>query len=350
MARRARAGSRRLSAALGVLVFAAALSARAEPTAEEIKTARQLFADAEQLRATGDCEGAAAKLRQAIAIKETPGLRFHLAHCEERLGQLVLANGDYRRAAELIRSGANAPDVVRLLEPAQKSLAERLPTMRIRVPEVSPPARVRLDDTELTPEAARAFMPVDPGKHTVAVEANGYDPFLLELTIAEGEDRVVVAALRSRSAPAPAASVTLAPASALAGEPQREGSRFGAREVVVLGEAALAVAGAGIGVAYLLKREAADDDVSAHYARIDAAGGWCSSARSASVNDACIRLPDALQERAEAGNIAIAGFVGAGVFGAAAAATWFLWPSRSPRESSVVIAPFLGGATVRGAF
>src|SRR5690349_9230742 len=85
--------------ACALLLSSLVTIARAEPSAAEIKTARQLFAEAESLRSKGDCRTAAEKLRLALQIKETPGLRFHLAHCEERLGQLVQADADYRRAS-----------------------------------------------------------------------------------------------------------------------------------------------------------------------------------------------------------------------------------------------------------
>jgi hypothetical protein len=334
--------------------------ARAEPSPADIKTARQLFSEAEQMRARGDCNGAVAKLRLAITIKETPGLRFHLAHCEERLGQLVQANADYRRASELIRAGMSAPDVQRLLEPAQESLSERLPTVRLRVPELTPPARTRLDGQELGPDALSNFIPVDPGKHAVLVEADGYDAFRLELSIGEGEDRVVEAKLRSHEAAnlrshgshgAPAEAPVTFAASNTAPDPRlEEKSSFGAREAVVLGETALALVGAGVGVTYLLKHQAADDEVNGYYDAIDAVPGGCGENSGASLSVPCENLPGALQDRARFGNVAIAGFVGAGVFGAAAVATWLLWPSRSPKDVAVLVVPFPGGAALTGAF
>jgi hypothetical protein len=328
--------------------------ARAEPSPADIKTARQLFSEAEQLRAQGDCNGAVAKLRLAITIKETPGLRFHLAHCEERLGQLVQANADYRRASELVRAGMSAPDVQRLLDPAQKSLSERLPTLRLRVPELTPPARARLDGQELGRDALSNVIPVDPGKHTVLVEADGYDAFRLELSIGEGEDRVVEARLRTHGAAnhgAPAgAPVTFAPLNTAPDPRLEEKSSFGAREAVVLGETALALAGAGVGVTYLLKHQAADDEVNGYYDAIDAVPGGCGENSGASISVPCENLPGALQDRAHFGNVAIAGFIGAGVFGAAAVATWLLWPSPSPKDAAVLVVPFPGGAAVSGAF
>ena len=45
---------------------------------------------------------AVAKLKRAVALKETPGLRYHLAFAEEQLGQLLAAHDDYRRADTIV--------------------------------------------------------------------------------------------------------------------------------------------------------------------------------------------------------------------------------------------------------
>jgi hypothetical protein len=353
-------GARLCGAVAGFVLCTVASGASADPSPADIKTARQLFSEAEQLRAQGDCAGAVTKLRQAIAIKETPGLRFHLAHCEERLGQLVQANTDYRRASELIRGGMSAPDVQRLLEPAQESLSERVPTVRIRVPELTPPVRVHLDGQELGRDALSNFIPVDPGKHTVLAEAEGYDPFRIELSIAEGDDRVVEAKLRSsgtarvaagKTAVAPGqAPAALVSATAAPVDPKHDGSGFGAREAVVLGETALALVGVGVGVTFWFKYQAANDEVNGYYDIIDAAPGGCGQNAGPSMSVPCAELEAALLDRAKAGNVALAGFIGAGAFGAAAVATWLLWPTRTPKDAAVLVVPFPGGAAVSGAF
>src|SRR5882672_10460121 len=121
-----------LLAASAALCFA--LGVRADPSAADIASARRLFSEATALREAGQWSEAGAKLREAIAIKETPGLRFHLAHCEEQMGRLLAARDDYDRADALIREGAAASDVAALLEPARSALRERIPTLVVRAP------------------------------------------------------------------------------------------------------------------------------------------------------------------------------------------------------------------------
>ena len=187
---------RRLSAAfamalgIGALVFSTH-AARAEPSATEIATARRLFAEATELRSAGKWSEAGSKLRDAISIKETAGLRFHLAHCEEQLGQLVSAARDYDRADELIRAGAKAEDVATLLAPARAALAERVPSLLVKIPPDARRASVSIDGTPMPPALLGKPMPLDPGPHTVEAAAADRTPFTIEVRLAEGEDRVV---------------------------------------------------------------------------------------------------------------------------------------------------------------
>jgi hypothetical protein len=323
----------------------AASAVRAEPSGDDIKTARRLFTEAEELRARGDCAAAAERLRQAIAIKETPGLRFHLAYCEERTGSLLLARSDYVRAAELIAGGVSAPDVANLLGPAEKALSERLPTVQVRVPEYADSAKVQLDGRELSKSSLGTPLALDPGAHTVHAEAVGYERYVLEFIIAEGEDRVVDVALRrSGSSPAPAA----APGAPVEGEVHGAGSGLGAREFVVIGESALALAGVGVGIGFRFKRAAADDDAHRYLEKLDQEGRGCAGAEKS--GDDCVALHDAVADRDRSANIATGAFIGAGVLAAAAVTTWFLWPKRSPTELGVAVAPAPGGAVLFGSF
>src|SRR5882724_4575305 len=73
----------------------------ADPLPAEIMLARRLFAEARAREEAKDWPTAASKLNEALAIKETAGLRFHLAYCEEQQGLLVEALVDYERSEDL---------------------------------------------------------------------------------------------------------------------------------------------------------------------------------------------------------------------------------------------------------
>src|ERR1700712_2463504 len=66
---------------------------------DAIKLAREQFSQALSLQTGGDWAGALALLKEVAAVKPTPQVRFNIALCEERLGRLVAALGDYELAA-----------------------------------------------------------------------------------------------------------------------------------------------------------------------------------------------------------------------------------------------------------
>jgi tetratricopeptide (TPR) repeat protein len=67
--------------------------------ADALKRAREQFGQALALQTGGDWAGALALLKEVAAVKPTPQVRFNIALCEERLGRLVAALGDYELAA-----------------------------------------------------------------------------------------------------------------------------------------------------------------------------------------------------------------------------------------------------------
>ena len=164
-------------------------SALAEPTPTELSVARRLFEDAVRFERESRWELAASKLNDALAIKDTPGLRFHLAHCEDKLGHLVEAAIHYDHARELIASGVKAPDVEELLEPARRSLEQRLPTLLLVVPAEVANVEVELDGRQLSRSVVGRTAPVDPGVHKLLVRAPGYADYTEEVSILEGERR-----------------------------------------------------------------------------------------------------------------------------------------------------------------
>lgn len=314
----------------------------AEPTPTELAVARRLFQEASELESEGEWAIAAAKLRDAIQIKDTPGLRFHLAHCEERLGLLVEAALDYDRARDLLAAGAKAPDVEALLEPARESLAARLPTLVIVIPAGVPDLSVSLNGRQLARSILGRPAPVNPGKYHIVVTAPGYDPFVRDVTIKESERTRVAAELVRRTEASPAAAPTptvqqergpLDGAPPQTSEPHAgPGLEADLRTYVILGESLVTAAGLGLGIGFLLAK-----DDAAERAR-EAQGDIGEGARcdSQSTDDdllaSCRRLDDAVSDHDRARVLSTVGFVGAGVGAASIVLTVLFWPDT---ESSV---------------
>src|SRR5262245_42744549 len=91
-----------LAAALGgMYVVPAPARAQSQQATqkEDLKRARERFAQAIALQTAGDWAGALALFKEVLAVKPTPQVRFNIALCEEKLGRLVAAMGDYELAA-----------------------------------------------------------------------------------------------------------------------------------------------------------------------------------------------------------------------------------------------------------
>jgi hypothetical protein len=348
---------------LGCLLLGQAAHAQAlEPSAEELESARADFSEATQLEARADWQGASAKLRSALAIKETPGLRYHLAHCEEQLGALLQASRDYERASELIRDGAPAPDVEPLLPLAQRRLDSRLAKLELVVPPGTS-AVAELDGHPLPPSAIGAAVKVDPGVHRVLVRAPGHRDYRAELSFARGERRMVKVFFGPESPiapdtprgdagpPAPRGARTTAPvvpppvAPADSTNP-REGGGLGARELVMIGEGALALGGLGVGIGFAFARHRASQRVDLAQLEVDAMSASDPSAcLTPASSPPCVTLARAIDDHQRAATVEAVGFIGAGVASGLLVATWLWWPAAHD-GLKIAVHPRASGALV----
>lgn len=354
-------GVTHLSSLLGalLLVAPAAKSQGRQPHAGELATARELFADAAELEAHSEWSAAEVKLKSAVAIKETPGLRYHLAHCEEQLGSFVEASADYARAAALIRDGAAAPDVEPLLPLAQRRLESRIAKLDIVVPPGTS-AAAELDQRALPASALGTSLRLDPGLHHVVIRAPGQGDYHADVTLAVGEHRTLkvffppparprtaAASGRAPGAAVPSRPVAAPPRPVAPPPPAEHAASSGIRTALLIGEAAVTVAGAGIGIGFGLARPAAARRVRAAQAKLpddpEACAGDAYAGCAALHDDISTYNRDVTGERW--------GFIGAGVGAGLFAATWVFWPS-ARAQAAVTVRPAAGGAVLsaRGAF
>ncbi len=343
---------RSTTALLALALFAPAV-ARAEPTSAEIAVARKMFREASALEKQKDYAHAADKLKQALAIKETPGLRYHLAFCEEQQGQLVAALVDYDRADEMIADGTKAPDVQALLAPARDALRKRVPTLTVAVAGGVDGAALSIDGKAMAAAMFGQPTPLNPGKHHVQVTAPGYKPFDKDVTLAEGDRAnetaalVAVPAAAAPTAPAPAATPDRAP-------PADAGKGLSTRTIVIGAEAVVTLAALGVGIGYTVAKGSAQsraDDAQAAINRVSTTNDACANPTT-ELASPCSDLVTALDDKQSAGNLATVGFIGAGVGAAATVATFLLWkPAKS--TTTVSVAPLPGGGfsgSVAGTF
>jgi hypothetical protein len=316
-----------------LLAVALALSclagpARAEPRAQELEYARRLFDEATALERQSAWREASEKLDAALAIKETPGLHFHRAHCAEQLGELVLAARHYGRSEAMIRAGAAAPDVEELLVAARARVLARVPRLTLSLPSDVRGATLEIDGTPVSDESGTPVL-LDPGRHRIVARAPGRRDFEMEITLAEGQTQTLEVLL---SEPPATASPGARPKET---KTERETSGIGAREVVLIGEATLAVAGLATGIGFSIAKESASDRAAQARQAVDPTNPNGASDCPDANPVACAELEDANADGKQASRFATVGFVTAGVGAVATILTWVLWPSDPPVAASM---------------
>jgi hypothetical protein len=176
---------------LGVLPAPAfAQDPAADSSADALKRAREQFGQALALQTAGDWAGALALLKEVAAVKSTPQVRFNMALCEEKLGKLVAALGDYELAASDARA-EKADQVAEEVEGRRESLGKRIPKITVKRGSGAEAASVAIDGVSLGDQMIGQPMPIDPGPHTVEATAPGFKLFRKSMRVAEQQSESV---------------------------------------------------------------------------------------------------------------------------------------------------------------
>jgi hypothetical protein len=339
--------------------------AQAEPSPAELSTARQAFENAVALESEQQWAEAIVKLRQALAIKDTPGLRFHLAHCEERQGRLVEAALDYDQASSLITQGAKAPDVQKLLAPASAELKRRIPHLSVVIPTEVSNAVAEVDGKAWPPSELAFGVALDPGPHQLKVSASGRTPFERAFALKEGSQLSIRAELEESPTPAATLPAATSPATQslqssvnnFEAVPPTPGpsSRTSPKLYLMLGESVVTVAGLALGLGYALAESSARDRARSAQGHIDSVAqgnsGACNSA-DPSLSGPCSELRGAIADHDRDVTVSTVGFVCAGVGAAALVTTWLAYPTRTADSTGASVQPVLslGRVGLQGRF
>jgi hypothetical protein len=307
-----------------------------------LAVARRLFEDAVRLEHESRWELAASKLRDALAVKDTPGLRFHLAHCEEQLGRLVEALISYDQARELLAAGAKAPDVEALLEPARKALEARVPYLMLVPPADVDRLEVELDGKAVARSVLGRAAPVNPANHRVVARAPGYKEYSAEFQLGAGDRRTLQLEMTPVLAESGAPAVPAGTAKESVSGPESN-SATPIRTYVLAGEAAFTVAAFGVGIGFWMAQSTAADRVDRVQEVLDAQGGSVCQGPGTKP-DTCSELSDAIDDYYRLRRFSTWGFAGAGVGAAATILTFVLWPSApaAPRVQATASGTWLG--------
>jgi hypothetical protein len=300
-----------------------------KPPANEA-VATELFDAGRDLLAAGRVAEACPKLAESVRLAAHVGSLGKLAECEERMGRLVSARNHWQRARNLARAQGDTR-----LDRVEAEIARMdrvVPRVLVVLPRVRPASlEVRVDDVVLSATALELPLPMDPGKHTVAVTGAGA-PWSREVDLrADGAvTRVVVPALEAARTP-PAAP------------PASEGAKRGVTALEVTG---LVATGASV----------VSVAIGAYFAGITSARLDASNELGCS-GDRCTPQGAAIRDEARrAGNAATAFIVAGSVVGAGGLALFLFSPGAGekratrPLTASVGVRNGAAGLSLEGSF
>ena len=173
-------------------------------------------------------------LEASFRLDPRPGTLFTLADCNGAWGKTASALARFSEFLSLYErmtpeQQARQKERAGIATSERASLERAVPLLTVRLPaEVPAGTRVWRDDVELRGDTLGAGMPVDPGEHRVRLTLPDGRTTDQRITLANGEQKTVVAELPAGTAasptptpvppraPAPASAPTLSPAPALA--------------------------------------------------------------------------------------------------------------------------------------
>jgi hypothetical protein len=200
------------------------------------------------LSAANNCAAALTKYRAVANVKKTAQVSFNIAECEERLGKLVSALGNYRLAASQAQGDPKAKDVASRVADRIDALDARIPKLTIKRGKGADTASIELDGSELGASQLSAATPVDPGSHTVVAKVGDKEYAHDTVVLAEKESKTFEVKLTLPTAKLETPDVDPTPEPAKVEPPPAKSKAPGA---VVLG-----VGGVGVvlGVTFMVMR------------------------------------------------------------------------------------------------
>ena len=323
----------RLAHLVLLLAFGISLIALSPPASAQSTDAQAeaLFAQGTEHYKARDWTKAYEAYTKAFALKQSYDIAGNLGDVELILGKKQAA------ARHLAYSLANWPAgkqdakarTQARLDEAKSSLGAVRVTCNVSGAEVL----VNGDTIGKTPINVEIF--VDPGAVNVQAQKQGYSSEKRTVAVAIGETKGV--------------EITLEVSSTTSGPNGDSGAQVDSKgmppkTIALIAGGALTAIAAGVGTVSYFRMKGAEgdgDDLNAEAVRVVGPNG-CTSQPNAQV---CADLADANDRGKSAKTLATVGFVGAGVFLAATAGVWFLWPeqddpkARRPRKRTIHVAP-----------
>jgi hypothetical protein len=207
-------GGRRRAAASSTIALCTALAltlapgrASAQLSDADKASARALAQQGQDALEKKDFTTAADRFARAGELVHAPTLTLGLARAQVGLGKWIAATETYYRLLHEPVPAAASPVYTKALADARKELAAlepRVPSVTIVV-KGAPSAKVTLDGTPVPSAVLGVPRPVDPGKHAVRAEAEGFAAVEAAFTATERKSEAVTLTLDHAKVATPAA-------------------------------------------------------------------------------------------------------------------------------------------------
>jgi hypothetical protein len=191
-------GAALAACALGVVALGAGdVSAQPKDDAAGLsKTERDAlrghFRQGLALQAAGNWTAALAEYQTVAKEVATPQVNFNIAECQEKLGQLVSALGNYRlAAASAAADPAKAAEVNREAPNRIADLEARIPKLTMIRGKGAERASIQLDGTEIGTKQESTEISIDPGSHIIEAKIGGNLVFRRTVLVKEREPQSV---------------------------------------------------------------------------------------------------------------------------------------------------------------
>ncbi len=240
---------------LALLALWCCASPAAAQTTEQRAAAQLLFDEARKLHAAGKKDEACQKFQQSLDLDRAVGTQLNLARCYEETGKLASAWIHYNEVAGAARAAGQAKRAAHARQQADK-LKPKLSTLTIHAP-AADDVVVKHNGAVVPTAALGTAVPVDAGSHTIAVTADGKEPWENTVEVAADAAAVVVDVPPLSDVPAAPAVAPPPPAPADSAPPATSGD---ATVAWVLGGVSLAIGVGGVATGTALRLMALSKD------------------------------------------------------------------------------------------
>jgi hypothetical protein len=138
------------------------------------------------LKQAGHCQDALPHLARSFQLEPSARAALNLSDCEQRLGDLVAAEGHAAQGADLARQRQNS-ELASVADEQLAAIERRLPRLTVKLVDGAPDCTITRDGVPLPAPAIDTPVAVNPGAHAIAVDCPGRGGRRFDISIAEGD-------------------------------------------------------------------------------------------------------------------------------------------------------------------